>query len=215
KGYNPNERVVFTEQTRDTLQGSLLFADISSSFPNYRSIQYLKDKNVIAGYEDGTFRPDQVVSRAEALKLIFEATNTPSRTAASIPFKDVKSTDWFVNYVMTGYLNNVVQGYTADNTFRPNNTVNKTEFLKMLLLAMKIDVNMNFAGFIYDDVSSNDWFASYVAYAKNKNLVPVSGNNFNPNEGMKRKDVAEVIYRVMVIKDMGADKYSDGLATAQ
>lgn len=214
KGFNPNERVIFNEQIRSDLTGSSLFADISNSFPSYRALQYLKNKGVISGYSDNTFRPDQVVTRAEALKLIFGASGTELKPMAAIPFKDVKTSDWFAQYVMTGFYANIVQGY-SDNTFKPANTVNKGEFLKMLFAAMKVDINPLVASAPYSDVLPSDWFAPYVSFAKDKNFVSVLGDKFNPSEGMKRKDVAEVIYRVMVVKETNAEKYTEGLAMAQ
>lgn len=214
QGFNPRERVVFTNDIRNDLQGSNLFADISNTFPNYIAVQYLKNKGIVNGYNDNTFRPEQVVSRAEAVKLILETTGASIKNPDSIPFSDVKSSDWFAEYVMTAFSDNIVKGY-ADGKFKPANTVSKVEFLKMLLLAMKIDINPLVAAAPYNDVAPSDWFAAYVNFAKEKNLVQVLGSNFGPAEGMKRKDVAEIIYRVIILKETGADKYTEGLAMAK
>ncbi|MBI5152493.1 S-layer homology domain-containing protein [Candidatus Peregrinibacteria bacterium] len=213
QGFNPRERVIFTDDIRSDLQGSLLFADVSSTFPNYLAIQYLKQKGIVAGYSDGTFKPEQVVSRAEAIKLILEAIGAQLKDVSSIPFSDVKNSDWFAKYVMTGFSDNIVKGY-SDGKFKPANIVSKVEFLKMLLIAMKIDVNPLVASAPYSDVLPSEWYAAYVNFAKEKNIVQILGSNFGPAEGMKRKDVAEVIYRAMILKETGADRYTESLAMA-
>ena len=46
------------------------FTDVASSHKNFKAITYLQDKGVIEGYSDNTFKPNQKVNRAEALKII-------------------------------------------------------------------------------------------------------------------------------------------------
>jgi len=175
-------------------------------------IEFLNEEEIVAGYPDGTFKPEQVVSRAEALKFILESVGAQVKGVTSISFSDVKSDDWFAAYVMTAALDNIVKGY-SNGTFKPGSTVNKTEFLKMLLLAMKVDINPLVAAAPYNDVLPSEWYAPYVNFAKEKNLIAVIGAQFGPSEDMERKDVAEIIYRVMILKETGADRYTEGLAS--
>ena len=51
----------FAEQT---------FSDVSTENPLHEAVTYLKERNIIQGYDDGTFKPYQEVNRAEAIKML-------------------------------------------------------------------------------------------------------------------------------------------------
>ena len=101
----------------------------------------------------------------------------------------------------------IVDGY-PDGTFKPSNKVNKAEFLKMLVESMQIDINPNIANSSFIDVKETDWFAPYVQFAVEKNIIDVDSKRFNPTEKMARDEVAEAMYRVKILTETGAAKYS-------
>jgi len=127
--------------------------DFGSLNYNFNDIQYhryanaiteLADKGVIKGYEDGSFKPEKLVTRAEALKIILASKNKleeekglgeeidfENYDTTGISFRDVKTSDWYAPYIKYSEENKIVSGY-ADKTFRPNNTVNLVEALKMI-----------------------------------------------------------------------------------
>jgi hypothetical protein len=187
-----------------------LFDDLSSDSESYKAISFLKENNVIGGYPDGTFRPDDVVSRVEALKFILNGNNANLISARELPFPDTSAKEWYSNYVATAYYRQIVDGY-PDSTFKPSNTINKPEFLKMLLTAMDADLDENINEDVYADVPKDAWFAPYVKYAKDRNLLIISNNRYHPEEGMARREVAELIYRTILLKISGAPKYSSGI----
>lgn len=171
------------------------FSDVPESHPNYKAIKYLVEKGVISGYPDGTFKPDAVVSRAEALRFILDGIKADV-TIDDLPFKDVSKDAWFYKYVSTGYLRSVVSGYN-DKTFKPGNTVTRGEFLRMLTSAMDVSVPKKLTKDPFKDVDKDLWYAPYFAYAKNKDIIDSQMRAW-PTEGMKRSDVAEAMYRVMM-----------------
>lgn len=196
----------------DVMQ-SALFTDVENSSDIASAVQFLKDHDVIGGYPDGSFKPDNVVSRVEALKFILKGVNKTLQTVGRLPFKDTNSNQWYANYVATAYNNSIVSGY-SDLTFKPAKTVNRAEFLKMLLLAMNVQVDAHVTQDVFTDVSKTSWYAPYVKYAKDKNLIATNSNRFKPDEGMTRSEVAEVIYRMIVLKVSGKDKFSDGVVVS-
>ena len=127
--------------------------DFGSLKYNFNDIQYhryanaiteLADKGVIEGYDDGSFKPEKLVTRAEALKIILASKNKLEEEKGSgkdvdftgydtsgITSKDVKVSDWFAPYIKYGEENKIISGY-ADKTFRPNKTVNLVETLKII-----------------------------------------------------------------------------------
>lgn len=192
---------------------SEIFSDVPADNEAYEAISFLKTHEVLGGYPDGSFKPQNVVSRVEALKFIVKGVNLKTQTVQSLPFKDTVSTEWYANYVATAYNEKIVSGY-PDLTFKPAQTVNRAEFLKMLLTAMKVDLPQTVQKDLFDDVPADAWYAPYVQYAKDKNLIDTSSNMLKPEEGMTREEVAEVIYRMLMVRLTGQNQYQSGLAVS-
>lgn len=186
-----------------------LFTDVDSGSTYGNAITYLKQANIIGGYPDGSFQPNKTVSRAEAMKMILGGLNISGPTKPNLKFNDTTNDAWYATWVAAGVTHSIVAGY-ADGTFRPANTVNRAEYLKMLVNASGASVSTP-SDAPYDDVSLSDWFASFADYAKEKNLVPVTNNRLDASGGMTRGEVAETIYRAIVLKKTGAATYSTDL----
>lgn len=200
------------KSSKTILEGSknTLFADISDLHPNFQAIKFLKEEGVIQGYPDGSFKPTNSVSRVEVIKFILEGIDSELRTAKSLSFSDTDINQWYADYLYTAKLLGIVDGY-PDGSFKPTASVNRVEFLKMLIEGMNVDIdpNDNITGFA--DVNRNQWFAPYVKFAKDKNLIDIGSSYFNPGKEMQRDEVAEAIYRVKVITETGSSQYTASL----
>lgn len=175
----------------------LLFSDVPKDHPNYEAIVYLANADIIQGYDDGTFRPDQTVNRVEALKFILESTKTELKDG-DLPFKDTADDEWYVPYLYTGYLKAIVNGH-PDGSFKPADTVNKAEFFKILFNGMSVDINPNVEVSPYEDVAVDDWFVAYIAYAKEVGLIDSALTSVNASGGMSRGEVALAMYKLIQI----------------
>ncbi len=172
-----------------------LFTDVSSSHKNYTAIKYLKNKNIIGGYNDGSFKPNKTVNRSEALKMILEALNVSIRKNLNNPFNDVSTQDWFVNYVLSAYNKKIVGGYN-DGTFKPGKTVSRAEYFKILIATSKLPLKGIPANDPFIDVPKTSWFAEYAQFAKDHKLLNF-GTHFKGNQGVTRAEVAESIYQLI------------------
>ncbi|MFA6528435.1 MAG: S-layer homology domain-containing protein [Candidatus Gracilibacteria bacterium] len=95
---------------------------------------------IITGYSDGTFKPNSLVNRAEAMKIIvntYAIVNDLTLTANSLPFTDVIQDAWYTKYISYGYYKGIVGGYN-DGTFKPENAVTRAEFSKMTVLLLDL-----------------------------------------------------------------------------
>ncbi len=173
-----------------------MFSDVPAGSKYYEAVNYLADSKVIAGYGDGTFKPNSVVNRVEALKFILEAINK-KLDSGHLPFKDTSSKEWYAKYLYTAYKAGVVNGY-EDSTFRPTSTVNKAEFYKILFAGMGVDVGNSVDSNPYSDVKAGDWFAPYISYAKNLGVIEDTVKKLNPSGGMTRGEVAYAMYKLML-----------------
>lgn len=171
------------------------FSDLPETDKYHEAVTYLVSKEVVNGYPDGTFRPNNVVSRVEALKFIFEGIKE-TLSSGAIPFPDVSIEQWYGKYLYTAYEKGVVNGY-PDGTFKPTNTVNRAEFYKILFNGMGADVNPVVTVAPFEDVKTTDWFAPFVSYAKDFGIIEPGITQLKPSEGMTRGEVAYAIYRMM------------------
>lgn len=113
------------------------FSDVPVSDPYAKSIAYLKKRGVATGYEDGTFKPSRMLSRAELLKLIVRAKNAyPYSLEYSRCFVDVK-TEWFASSVCYAQSKGWIQGY-EDHTFRPSQNIISSEARKMVFRSFDV-----------------------------------------------------------------------------
>ncbi|MDX9971009.1 MAG: S-layer homology domain-containing protein [Candidatus Gracilibacteria bacterium] len=173
-----------------------VFKDVSSKSSIYESIEYLNNKGVVNGYEDGTFRPNNPVTRVEALKLILKSTQTKTKVGA-LKFKDTENNSWYSEFLYTAVENGIVKGY-EDGTFKPENSVSKAEFYKMLFKSAGINLdNENFdSSFV--DISQNDWFFPYFEYAKQIGIIDSSVKYASANEAISRGESAYAIFKVVI-----------------
>lgn len=189
------------------------FNDVSVTHDNYLAIKYLKDNNLVKGYDDGTFKPEKSVSRIEALTIISNALLDADKkvyNAKSLPFTDTPVGVWFSDVVATAVNANLVSGY-ADLTFRPVQEVNLAEFSKIALGAIDAKIPTELKVDPYSDVSRDLWFAGFIDYAKSKNILDEDRSKIYPGKAMTRANVAEFIFRIRVLDETGARKYDERL----
>lgn len=111
------------------------FSDVEVAVWYAPYISAAKEVGFVDGYSDGTFKPNQSISRAEALKILLDASGK-DLTAPSFTFTDTTTSDWFTGYINYAKLKGLIQGY-ADGSFRPNQNVTKAEFAKLAAMMME------------------------------------------------------------------------------
>ncbi|MBI5414552.1 S-layer homology domain-containing protein [Candidatus Peregrinibacteria bacterium] len=117
---------IFSPSAQATSTGA--FSDVNSSHKYAKSIQFLKDNNVVTGYADGTYRPDKPLIRAEFTKIIVLGTRQDVEPATIAPFPDVPLGKWYTDFIAFCARLEYVKGY-PDGTFKPNQEINKVEGL--------------------------------------------------------------------------------------
>jgi len=183
------------------------FSDVPENSEHYAAVEYLKAKGVISGYPDGTFQPDKNINRAESLKILLLGTSTPLASTQSINFPDVQTTDWFYQYVQKADELKIVEGY-PDGQFKPQNTINLAESLKVILLSFKAQLPTTVTADPYQDVGKDVWYAPYAQYSKDKVIVEVQDDGkLHGERDMTRAEFAEIVYRLMYIKENNLDSF--------
>lgn len=155
------------------------FEDVSAQNKHIAAINSLTEKNIINGYNDGTFKPDEKINRAEFLKIIISTkTATPSGENC---FTDVK-TEWFAKYICYAKDSKIIDGY-LDNTFRPASDINLAEATK-IILGGNLPTNPR-----------EYWYAPYARIADEKNYF----DNIDPRPEhlITRGEAAQLIFNVI------------------
>ena len=106
-------------------------------------------------------------------------------TAFAASFKDLSSGHWAYTAVNKLVAEGTINGFT-DGTFKPNSTVSRAEFVKMI---GKGSVVSNAQ---YSDVKKSDWFYDYVMTS---GLEPVTSFEFKPNQAITRSDVVNLLWK--------------------
>ena len=109
------------------------YYDVTSETAYNEAIIVLSEKGIIQGYDDGTFRPGNTVTRAEAAAILtrgFYSDNIIKDERTT--FSDVNEYHWASGYIMLMVRKGIVNGFT-DGTFRPNDEVTYGQLVKMLV----------------------------------------------------------------------------------
>ena len=110
------------------------FSDVSSTHWGLQYIEACVEAGIINGYEDGTYKPDQYVTRVELAKMIAMAEQL-ALDAAESSFSDVSADHWGLQYIEACVEAGIVNGYT-NGTFLPANNVTRAEAAAMIARAL-------------------------------------------------------------------------------
>ncbi|OGJ42491.1 hypothetical protein A3B60_01215 [Candidatus Peregrinibacteria bacterium RIFCSPLOWO2_01_FULL_39_12] len=179
-----------------TATAEAAFTDLGEAHKNYEAITYLQENGILNGYDDGSFKPDNTINRAEFLKIILDGSKIKLSISPPTPFKDADNTAWYAKYLKKAYAENWINGYT-DNTFRPEQAINKVEALKIIAKVQNWEASQYSANQPFSDTPLNEWYIPYVAYAKDHNFLEETGLNFSPSDEITRGGISEIIFRTL------------------
>lgn len=190
-----------TTPTTQTQPAAPTFTDVPQTHPNYVAIKYLASQGVVKGYTDGTFKPDQLVNRAEALKVVLQGAGIQiPTTVTTTDFKDVKLSDWFATYIAKAKELAIVNG-NPDGTFAPSRNVARSEYVKMLLMANGFKPDSWAGKQVFNDVPADVWFTPYMNYVGQVGIISKDAqNNLYPGKELSRGEVAQILYLMTVIR---------------
>lgn len=164
-------------------------------------IEALADKQIIAGFSDGTFKPDAPVTRAQFAAIIKNAFNN-SQIRVSQGFGDVSGNYWAATAIKRAYETGFMSGYPG-NLFKPEQQIPKAQVLVSLSSGLTLTPTRPAATVVSvfrDAATIPDYATNGVAAATERNMVVNYPNvNFlNPNQTATRAEVAAFIYQALV-----------------
>ena len=179
-----------------------IFSDVPSDFWAAKSISAVAKAKLMKGYSDGTFRPNQPMTREEVASLFNNITDDGEAAFSSSHFKDITSDRWSALAIESVARKNIISGY-GDETYKPEKFMSRQEF------AVVADNYLHYLGYTTDDPTVLD----QVAYGDQKFVAPwaqdavremaylgftnyAPGTMFNPEKYVTRAEAAEISYRM-------------------
>jgi len=177
------------------------FMDVNSSYWASEYVQALTEASIISGYEDGTFRPDRQMTRAEFASILSGGFPT-AEVRAPITFSDVPTDHWAAGAIASAYAKGFLSGY-PDGTFGLDQPITRLEVLLSLTSGLGIDTsgaNGEALAAFADRGEIPDWATAAIAAATESQLVVNYPNvqQLNPNSNATRAEIAAIAYQALV-----------------
>lgn len=169
--------------------GAPIFTDVSQDSLYNDAVTYLCQNGILKGYEDGTFRPDGKITRAEAATVIVRAANIPLTSQGTTVYVDVPEKHWAVQYITAATQAGIIVG-DGNGTFKPEGNVTYNQILKMVVCMLGLEK---------EATQNGGWPLGYVNTAYDKGIIDytmynlVSRGNLGDSPAL-RKDVALYVY---------------------
>jgi parallel beta-helix repeat protein len=192
------------------------FKDVPATYWAKAYIQALASQNIIAGFPDGSFKPNEPVTRAQFATIITKALTPPAKRA-SIEFKDVKSNFWAYAAIKSAYQSQFVSGY-PDGSFKPQQQIPRVQALVSLANGLGLTANnQNVLSFYTDAAQIPNYAIAPVAAATARQLVInyPTAKQLNPNREATRAEVAAFVYQALVSAGRAQPIPSSYLVTVQ
>ncbi|MGM9652381.1 MAG: S-layer homology domain-containing protein [Eubacteriales bacterium] len=172
------------------------FADAATHWA-LPAIEYMVGKKILSGYEDGTFRPERTVTRAEYIKMLDETFGLTAQT--SISYTDVAESDWFYPYVAKA----AAQGYLLNygSSLNPNGTLSRQEAAALLVRYLDLDADAKASPSTYADYTTiKTAYRDYVLQATEAKLFQGireddGSYTFRPDKTLTRAEALTILSR--------------------
>ncbi|MHA6484864.1 S-layer homology domain-containing protein [Paenibacillus sp. strain BS8-2] len=162
------------------------------------SILKASEQGWITGYEDGTFRPQRQVTRAEFVAMLVRALDLPIPSPPQPSFADHGSIpQWAIGYAAAAKEAGLVEGY-ADGNFQGNKPISRTEMAVLIVRAEGVKPRLGGLLQFVDTEQIPAWARPYIAEAVERGWVKgVGGNRFAPLAQATRAESAHLILTIL------------------
>ncbi len=170
------------------------FSGISELIEEYEDLISEKESSGGTGGSGGS--GGNRVANSGAVSSVTVPSTGALKPELSLKFTDLGSVLWAYPSISVLYEEGIING-VSETEFKPENLVTREQFVKMLVLAMGLEISNESAGF--SDVSENMWYAEFINTAYNNKIVNgFSATEFGVGQNITRQDMAVMIYNAMV-----------------
>ncbi|MEO0768166.1 MAG: S-layer homology domain-containing protein, partial [Cyanobacteria bacterium J06649_4] len=195
------------------------FMDVNSTYWASPYVQALTEANIISGFPDSTFRPDEEMTRAQFASIL--SGGFPTDTVREpITFSDVPADHWAAGAIFSAYAKGFLSGY-PDGTFGLDQPITRMEVLLSLTSGLGIDTSGSNGDVLAAFADSGEipaWATAAIAAATENQLVVNYPNvqQLNPQRNATRAEIAAIAYQALVSSGRAtaiASEYVPAIAT--
>lgn len=173
------------------------YSDVDEDTWYYNAVKYVTENNLMGGYGNGKFGPDDILSRAQLAQILYNKEGKP--WAGSCPFKDIVSTDWYAQAVAWASENGIVNGY-ENGTFGPGDSITREQLAVMLWrYAGSPESGASLDSFT-DGVKTSSWATVALRWTVEQEIMTGKGGILDPQGQATRAEVATMIQRFLTLK---------------
>jgi hypothetical protein len=149
----------------------------------------------ITGYSDGTFRPNQAVTRAEMSTMLYRLLSGSMQTGtAPFAFTDVSNGYWAASAIKWGQGAGILNGY-PDHSFKPNASITRAEMASILVKWLRLDTTA--ANHTFTDSNGHWASAQIAAVAELGYMTGYADGSFRPDQALTRAEAVVIINRIL------------------
>ena len=182
---------------------------VLGAFPDTRGhwaqthIDLLQSRQLISGYPDGLYRPEDFISRQELISLIIRvlgrSEDAEQLLKGEVSYKDTADA-WARGYIELGRELSIVHGDDRNN-FNPIDPVTREEAVTMLVNCLELEANTEMTGWFSDTDDISEWARPYVAAALKASLVNgFPDGSFRPQQHVTRAEVTVLLENLLGFK---------------
>jgi hypothetical protein len=175
----------------------LLFLDTRNHWASSAIAQLLAG-GILAGYPDGTFRPENPLTRAEMAKILSLSFDLPLVRSATLPFNDLEASSWATPYIERLWKGKIVEGF-PDGGFHPSAPVTRAELAAMLNRVFSWPpIPANYSP-TFTDLDSSSWaFVPVESGAWQGVWDGYPDGSFRPSAPATRAEVSALVARLIL-----------------
>lgn len=181
---------------------TISFTDVEKGSWSEKYIYSLAGKGVVNGYNDGTFKPDAQVKRADFIIMLMRGLNIDTTAEQKENFSDVDRSAYYYNAVGTAKLIGLATG-NGDGTFSPNSNITRQDMMILAKRALEYKLGKNITGDAakLDSFSDKSEVSAYavesLAAMVDNGLVSGANGKIMPKATTTRAQAAVIIYKLM------------------
>lgn len=168
------------------------FTDVAADANYAEAVTVLSALDIINGYEDGSFKPEGKITRAEYAAIVCRVNNMDDAAKANATggiFTDVAADHWASGYIATAYQAGIINGM-GDGTFAPEAEVTYEQAVKMLVAALGYEMKAQ---------SMGGYPTGYMMIANQESITVGTTNTAG---GASRATVARLTYNALTVPMM-------------
>ncbi len=185
-------------------QAVVMMSDIDQHWmKDYQPELYLlQHLQIFSGYSDGSFKPDNQITRAEFVKILVTSLGPAQEIRFTVnSFQDVQRDHWAFPYIETAVLKGLLVAADYQGHFQPQQPITRQEMAVLLARALEKPAEVSSETGFADQEQISPWARSYVTYTVERGIIngyeTPQGLRFKPNQTATRAEAALMITRLL------------------